>query len=256
MKSLYKGALDLPARPIIFALLIMLSNAWSANAKEVAVAMGNFEPYFIADNNSGIFGDIITATFNKIPGYEPRFFYGFTNKDLWATFQSGQMDAAANVFDDIVIDGCRSKPVFRFRDVVVSKAEAAIDLQSLADLKGKTVVMFEGAEAFFGEAFASNLTAAKVELGKPELQVRMLHADRYQLSVGDLFIFLQAIKNLHDPAVTPEKFVFHDVLPVTYSRMAFKDEILCFKFNKALQALKDSGEYEAIYNKYLKQLGY
>ena len=242
-------------RSLCLAVFLSLQ-ALTASGKDIAIAMGNFEPYFIAKNNSGIFADIVSAVFQKMPGYQPQFFYGFTNRELWSSFQSGQIDAATNIFDSVDIEGCRTDPVFRFRDVAITKAKNNFQLNNLADLKGKTVVMFEGAREFFGEDFASNITAASVELGKPELQVRILFAERYQVSVGDLFIFLQAIKNLNDPAVTPDQFVVHNVLPVNYSRLAFQDIELCQPFNVALQQLKDSGEYERIYQRYLKDLGY
>ena len=225
-------------------------------AKEVTIAMGNFEPYYIEEHNTGIFADIITSTFAHLPDYDVKFIYGYSNQGLWDSFNAGKVDAASNVFDSIDIDGCRSEPVFRFRDVAVTKASKKLVVDSLSGLKGKKIVTFQGAKAFLGDEFSKHVTAAYQEVSKPELQVRMLFADRYDVSVGDVFIFLQAIENLNDESIHASMFEFYDIFPQIYSRLAFHDIQLCQQFNQALLKVKESGEYEKIYQRYLNSLGH
>lgn len=219
----------------------------------VVVAMGNFEPYFLASSQSGIFTDIVTAVFERMPGYEPHYLFGLSNNQLGSAFAGGRADAVANVFDTVELEGCRSDPVFRFRDVAITLFSEDLDIQSVIDLKGRSIVSFEGAYDFFGPSFSSVVEKAHYkEVEKPHLQARLLMAGRYQVSVGDLMIFLQARQSIAQkegrdalPAI-----VVHDIFPQKYSRMAFKEQAVCTAFNEALAQLKASGEYEAIYTRY------
>ena len=88
-------------------------------------------------------------------------------------------------------------------------------------------------------------------MGKPAWQVRVLLDKGAQVSIGDVFIFLHSAQLIQ--GVSFEQFRFHNILPITYSRMGFRDKILCGAFNTALARVKASGEYDAIYNEYLKR---
>ena len=81
-------------------------------------------------------------------------------------------------------------------------------------------------------------------------------AGRYQVSVGDLMIFLQARQSIaqKEKRDALPSIVVHDIFPQQYSRMAFKDQAICAAFNEALALLKASGEYEAIYTRYQTSL--
>tara|TARA_R110000868_G_C10971688_1_gene770115 strand:- start:18426 stop:19166 length:741 start_codon:yes stop_codon:yes gene_type:complete len=243
-------------KKISYRAVIAMLLASATYAEEISIAMGNFEPYFIERKNSGVFADIVSAAFRYIPGYQPKYVYGHSNKGLWAGFDSGHIDAASNVFDTMKVKGCLSNPVFRYHDVVISKASNNVVINQLDDLKLKSIVSFQGAKNILGKSFASVVSAAYHEVPKPELQVRMLVADRYQVSVGDKYIFLQAIKNLKTQEIQPQDFKFHDVFPPTYTRLAFHDKSLCEKFNLALEKIKQNGQYEDIYQSYLMDLHY
>jgi len=228
-----------------------------ASAKDVTIGMGNFEPYFIEDGNTGIFGDLIKAVFRHMPDHEPVFEYGYSNAGLWNNFQSGRSDAISNLFDSVELKGCRSDPIFRFRDVAITRASANIKINSVADLAGKSIVTFQGAKMFFGKEFANAVSSsAYEEIDKPKLQARMLHGNRAEVSVGDMFIFLHSLKAMNKSLGKPGDFVFNDIFPQIYSRMGFHDEKLCAAFNIALKKVRDSGEYERIYESYLEKLGF
>lgn len=223
----------------------------------VVVAMGNFEPYFLSSSQSGIFTDIVTAVFKGMPEYEPHYMFGLSNNQLWSAFSGGRADAVVNVFDSVELEGCRSDPVFRFRDVAISLLSEDLDIESVVDLKGHSIITFEGAHNFFGPAFSGVIQQAQYkEVEKPHLQARLLMAGRYEVSVGDLMIFLQARQSIAQKEgrdVLPA-IVVHDIFPQIYSRMAFKDSAVCARFNEALASLKASGEYEAIYTRYQASL--
>ncbi len=71
-----------------------------------------------------------------------------------------------------------------------------------------------------------------------------------------MFIFLDSIKAENNISLTPLDFSYHDIFPAIYSRMGFRDKLVCESFNKSLREIKSSGEYEQVYRKYLKRLNY
>jgi len=219
--------------------------------------MGNFKPYYIESENSGLFTDVVSAVFREMPDYEPSYVWSLSNNALWASFAAGRLDAVSNLFDSVDMNGCRTDPVFRFHDVAITRADSKIQLQSTSDLKHKRVVAFQGAKGFFGETFTQQIDSAVYEeVSKPELQANMLRVKRYDVSVGDLYIFLEALKGLGGQGASPSDFVVHDIFPSIYSRLGFRDKALCGEFNAALKKVKASGEFETIYSGYLENLGY
>ncbi|WP_419905478.1 substrate-binding periplasmic protein [Kiloniella sp.] len=229
----------------------------SAAAKEVTIGMGNFEPYYIGDDNTGIFTDLIIAVFDRLPDHEPKFIFGRPNNRLWQDFKNGRVDAVSNLFDTVEIDGCRSDPIFRFRDVAVTRKSSNITIESVQDLEGQKIIAFQGAKDFFGPEFSEVVGDSNYsEASEPRLQAQALNDNRVDVSVGDLFIFLHSIKNTQGSSADAKDFKIHDILPVVFSRMGFWNYELCREFNKALQDVKDSGEYEMIYDRYLQELGH
>lgn len=242
-------------RGLTLTACLAAAGAGPAAAKDVTIGMGNFAPYYIAEGETGIFIDLIKAVFRRLPDHQPRFLFGRPNKRLWIDFKNGKIDAVSNMFGSVEWQGCRSEPVFRFRDVAVTRADAGLALKSIDDLAGKRIVTFQGAAGFFGPKFADLDFAKYTEVGKPEIQARILYLGRVDVSVGDMFLFLQSVKTSTKPAMEPADFAFHDILPPTLSRMGFHDRELCLRFDAALKEVRASGEYERIYQTYLKQLG-
>ncbi len=251
------GSSDFLLKKIVLFCACLLFFSPTVSAKEVKVGMGNFAPYYIADGQTGIFTDLIIAVFEKLPNYEPVFIFGYPNNRLWEDFKRHKVDAVSNLFDTVEIEGCRSDPIFRFRDVAVTRASSNVTVKEIQDLEGMNIISFQGAKAFFGPEFFriashSNFSVAS----EPRVQAQALLDRRVDVSIGDLFIFLDNIKSHSGDDIGPESFRFHDILPVIYSRMGFWDKQLCTDFNLALKQVKESGEYEKIYDRYLRILGY
>ncbi|WP_417453670.1 substrate-binding periplasmic protein [Kiloniella sp.] len=249
----------LPVLKIIQLLLFLVGFVFfstQASSKDVTIAMGNFEPYYVAENHTGIFTEIIAAVFQEIPDHDPVFIFGRPNNRLWQEFTRRKVDAVSNLFDSVEVDACRSDPAFRFRDVAITRAETNITLEKIEDLEGLNIIAFQGAKDFFGPSFASVVENGMFSVAsEPGVQAQALWDGRVDVSVGDLFIFLNSLKNLSGNNVPASLFKIHDILPVAYTRMGFWDAEVCTKFNKALQKIKDNGEYEKIYDRYLRIYG-
>ena len=218
----------------------------------VKISMGNFEPYFIAEGETGIFTDILKLVFAELPEYQPHYLFGSSNNRLILEYQKGNVDAVSNLFDAIPLDACRSDLFFRFRPFVVSLRNRNITINHVNDLSQYSIITFQGAKKFLGEGVSRYMNdEAYRELGKPAWQVRVLKDGKADVSIGDLFIFLHSAQNINGFALTD--FNYHDVLPIITSRMGFRDPALCSAFNNALAKVKASGAYDGVYTKYLKQ---
>lgn len=226
----------------------------TGQTRVIAIGSGSFGPYYDATTNSGIFPEIIKAVFREMPGYEPKFLFYNNIKDVWRSYQAERFDAISNLFDSFHASGCRTEPAFRFTDVVISKAEDNRNINTIKDLQSLNIIAFEGAKEFFGAEFESYVSQGNyLEVGKQKLQPKLLLSGRYDVNVGDLYIFFHALSRL-DKNVDPDQFKIHPIFPQISSSMGFRDESLCPIFNKALRKVKASGEYERIYRNYLERL--
>jgi len=244
-----------PQAWLIFCLFSI--NPLSSQAQEVTVGMGNFEPYFIEQGTSGIFTDLIHAVFKKMPNHQPKFLFGRSNNRLWHDFKQNNVDAVSNLFDSVELDACRSDPIFRFRDVAVTKKSADFKIKKIADLAGKYIVTFQGARSFFGNEFEKTThskSGSYREVSRPSWQVQVLGSDSADVSVGDMFIFLHTLKETKNLNLSASDFTFHDIFPAIYTRMGFRDPQICQLFNQALKKIRANGQYEKIYSSYLRQL--
>ena len=237
-----------------FVCLLSLSQPmW---AKELTIGMGNFEPYFNTKTQDGIFTEVVEQVFKRMPNYSAKMVFGLSNNELWHSYDKNMLDGVTNVFD-FKPNSCLTDPVFRFQDVVVTNKKRNIKINNLEDLRGKSIVTYQGAKTFWGSHFASIVsTTDYVELNEPARQAMLLTANRADASIGDIFIFMNAIRQSKQPNTTINDFTIHHVFPQKYSYMAFRDIEVCSEFNSALEALKQSGDYELIYKRHLNAFGY
>ncbi len=251
-------------RYFFYGLLLVLVNmpsGWAnqnTDTQQVRIAMGNFEPYFIEKDETGIFTDLIRAVFEKMPNkYSPQYLFGYSNRRAWHEFKQGKLDAVSNLIDSEKLEACRSDKFFRFRDVVVSKASSKYQIRKMSDLTNKRIVTFQGAKGFLGEEFSKTIKAQNYqEIAQQNWQAKVLFTGAADVSIGDMFTFLHSIKEMKKITAKTRDFVFHDLFPPQYSRMGFHDAKLCKAFNQALKKVKNSGRYEQIYDQYLKHFNY
>lgn len=244
-------------RRLVILMLIIIFTPVPASAKGLSVGLGNFKPYFIREQNSGLFTEIIKETFSLMPQYKIIFKWDRPLKRLAYELDNGKLDAAALIIsksDNTYL----SEPIFRFTDVAVTLKSRKLVISSISDLKDKSVVTYYGAKIFLGEEFAimAQTHPKYVELPVPMSQAKMVAEGRYEVSVGDIYVFLQSIKEWKDGKFKPEQFDFHRLFPDKYTYMGFREKKVCDEFNQALKRIKENGKYEALYQKYLQELGY
>ena len=242
---------------ILCTVLISLLLGYSvASAEVVRVAVGRSQPpYFIVDQDRGIQHDIIKEAL-AFRGHEMTAFY-VPNPRAAALIKDGRVEASAVIrpglgFDDILTD-----PVISYQNVLITRAEDGLALNSLEDLAGYRVVAFKSATKLLGERFAKAVQKAGSyeEVVNQIAQVRMLYERRADIVVSDRNIFAYYVRQSVTENKIDQEFDYkmHPVFPPTVYYLAVPGEGIRRDFNEGLKKLRDTGRYKEIFSSYAEE---
>ena len=239
----------------------VVASSWAglAQAKEVKLLFGlALAPYVIQDNHSGFEMDIIRAALA---------YKGHTLTPMYVSFslvaqtmKENKADGAQRGGPDLV-DGegfyyAQSQTVV-YQDMAISLKKNHLTIQSIADLKGKVVVAFQGASKFLGPEFAAAVAGNKQynETANEQKKVKQLYSNGMDVFVGDINIFKYFRSKITD-VDTKAEIVLHKVFQNTdikTNHAVFKDKQLRDDFDAGLMQLKASGKYQEIIKKYVAE---
>ena len=137
-----------------FLLISLLIFSTTLMAKQVLkIGVGNFPPFFVEKENKGIFIEITNEIFKQLPEYTVQYLF-MSNDRLLHEINSGKrIDAACNIFADSKVNAYLSEPIFRYRDVAVSKKSEQLKINNISDLQGKSIAAYQGATELLGSEF-------------------------------------------------------------------------------------------------------
>jgi len=243
-------------------LLILLFGVVPVQAQEVRVGIGfAIPPYVIEKSNSGVEVDVIREAF-KSQGHSAVFVY-LPNLRLPLAFDEGSVDciatnAAYDVGKDAQRDAYYSDITVVFQNYAVALKEKGYDIKSIADLSDKVVLGFNNAVKYLGSEFAfmAESNPRYSELADQALQVRLLYTERVDVVVSDKRIFLywrnQLTRSpLADSINLNQKIVFNPIFPSAPRHLAFAAPELRSDFNDGLTAIRKSGGFGSIVEKYV-----
>jgi polar amino acid transport system substrate-binding protein len=132
----------------------------------------------------------------------------------------------------------------------------SILIEKPQDLDSLTVASFQGAE----KRYPTWLKKVKNEnrfygVGDQLTQVKLLNFERYDVVLSDRYIFmyfskqLKFINTLEINEVDEHKVI---IANIDDYRPVFRSKKIRDDFNSGLKKLKDSGEFQKIYEKYMK----
>ncbi len=228
-------------------------------ARELKIAFSYDIPPFVTENGTaGMEVEILTNALAH---------QGYTFTVIQAPYKRLQVavaeigvDAAASVrrVDD---DGTfYSDDFIDFKNFAITKKESGITLQTIQDLKGKTILAWQNAHrdlgTEFGKLFSPDVKEPYVEkyreVAVQKNQVEMFLRGRAQVIVIDEAIFKWFSKQLLHTGYQMEHFVFHNLFPgKTSFQTNFKEKYLRDDFNKGLHHIRKNGTYQKIIDKYL-----
>jgi len=242
----------------VLAFLIAATFAGAAQAKEVNMIFGlALPPYVIQESNSGFEVDIIRAALAV---------KGHTLKPTYASFLAApkmlkekQADAAQRGSPELKESegfSYAAEPTVVYQDAAVSLKKNNLKIDTLADLRGKSIVSFQGATQFLGPDFAAAVkgNANYQESSNERRKLQMFYASTAQVYTGDINIFKYYRDSVKGDVDSKQEVVYHKVFPANTDvtrNAVFLDKQVRDDFNAGLKQLKSSGQYQQIIRKYV-----
>jgi len=218
------------------------------------IGVGNFPPFFIERENKGIFIEITNEIFKQLPEYTVQYIF-MSNTRLLHEINSGErIDAACNIFSGSEVNAYLSEPIFRYKDVAISKKSSQLVVNKISDLQGKSIAAYQGAKELLGSEFKemANKNPKYSEHPHPRDTTYLMLSGSKNVRVGDINIFWHDLNNKHFKEyekLDASQFKIHYLWPDVYSHIAFKEQELKDSVNKVIAELKLSGKIEEIYAK-------
>lgn len=225
-----------------------------ASAQEILMAFSQeIPPYIIETSNSGIEIDIISAALA---------YKGHTLKPLYfplgrvpIAFSHNLVDAAMGDMGVLLKDGFYANPAVIYDNIFITLKSRGITINKPSDLDSFHVASFQGAEKRYPDWLKSVVKDNRFFGVSEQLrQVELLQRGRFDVVLCDRYIFryfvnkIELMKELEISEVDEHNFITVD--PMNY-RPVFRDKKIRDDFNLGLSYLKESGEFQKIYDKYL-----
>lgn len=219
--------------------------------KELTVAVGlALPPYNIPETDSGIELDIVREAL-QLKGYVIKAKYvpfARVKREL----MNREVDAALTINPDSGIEAFYSNEHLICQNVVVSLKKNNFNINTIHDLKDRSVLAFQDATLYLGKDFASmadqNVTYR--EIAKQEIQINLLYTNRVDAIVLDKNIFYHHRKH-NNMVDTSQQIDIRPIFPPTPFSVAFVDKTVRDDFNQGLKQLRESGRYDEIVKKYI-----
>ncbi len=147
------------------------------------------------------------------------------------------------------------EPTVLYQDVGITLKSNKLSIKSVADMKDKSIIGFQGASHFLGSDFSAAVkgNAKYNETSDEKRRVMQLYANGAQVYVGDLNVF-KYYKGSVTGVDTRQDVEIHKVfehVSQKFNNAVFRDKQLRDDFNAGLKQLKASGQYKQIVKKYV-----
>ena len=241
----------------LFAVLLMLI-APTVLAEDVTMAFGEkIPPFCFPETNSGIEIEVIAEALAVGGGHKLKPVY-FPFARVPVAFKAGEVDAAmTDLGEDMQPHGGHyGDPAVFYDNVFITLRSRGLKIRRPEDLKGLSVIAFQGADKRYPEWLGPVKQAGNYhEQNDQSLQVRMLNDGRHDVVLSDRNIFryfsLQLTRTGSFKQQPIQEHAFTIARPQDY-RPVFRSAKVRDDFNTGLALLKKSGRYRAIYDKYLR----
>ena len=240
--------------PFISASICLAPSALQAEeATETSVRVATREflpPYVYEDAKSGIEIDLVKAIFREM-GYRP-IFVQLPRIRMTSAFEDHQVDGSITQNSGMSNAGCVTENYIEHYNVGLALESRNLNLKSLDDIKGMSIISFSGATRFLGPDFHEAVKSAKryTESGDQSIHIPLLYKHRFDVAVGDRWILRLAQRRHFDATGEYKKLAAYEIMPPTHYRARFHDQAICDAFDSALQKIRDSGAYNEIWASY------
>lgn len=240
---------------IMLSFVIFICFTLNAGASSLKIAIGlALPPYIISDENRGMEYDIVEAVLNS-RGYEIEPYY-FPFARIVKSMRDKLVDGVMTINEQSGLENVYyTNSHITYQNVAISLASEQLRIDSISDLADYSIIAFQNAKLYLGDEYRQTVenNPKYRELAQQDNQVALFFIGRTQVYLGDINIFHYYRATLDNVDTTAEITV-HPIFPKTYYKVAFHDRQLRDEFNTGLEALKKSGEYNRIIEKYSRNL--
>ncbi len=242
---------------IMLVWLMVVPGTGICHARELVIAFSDDIPPFVMDNGTkGLEIDIMRAALGH-KGYSFKVLQCSYKRLQIAVTEMG-LDGAAAVRESR--DGTfYSDNFIAFRNFAITKKKSGIRIDTLEDLKGKTIVAWQNAyrdlgvefEALFSPNRAEPYRKLYLEVPIQKRQVELFLKGRAEVIIIDEAIFKWFKKKLESRTGQAVEVVYHSLFnTVTRFRVSFRDVSVRDDFNQGLRFIREKGIYRKILDSY------
>ncbi|MND66479.1 ABC transporter arginine-binding protein 1 precursor [compost metagenome] len=231
----------------LFALLL----AWgSASAEQLRMAANLWPPFTDARlTGNGLAAELVSTALKRA---------GHTTEYVevpWARalrgLQEGDYDLLVSAWynDERARYGLFSKPYLTNRILFLKRKDGPVAYSVLADLRAYSIAVGRGYR--YGTAFDNDPSLTKVPVVDFQMAARMLAAGRVQLALEDelaaRFYLNRELKGISDQLEFLPKPLSENGLHILVRRSHPHHRQLVEAFDRAMQAMREDGTYQAIF---------
>jgi len=231
---------------------VLLLVGTAGQARDLRMVFSQYTPPYVLDDGQGIVVDIVReALAHHGHEVEPLFLpigRGFL------MFAQGRVDGTAIIKRNSGLEAHYSAPFMQYNNHAIALERSGLNLETLADLEGRSIIAFQNAHKYLGEAFGTAVADQPdyKEMGNQKTQVLMLLKGRVDTVVMDRAIFrFYRGQLIREGRVPGEQGIdYFDLFPPTPYRCAFTDPAIRDDFNDGLRRIREDGTYNAIFAEY------
>lgn len=229
-------------------------------ADELTIAFGQYRPPFILEKSKkGLEIDICRLAL-AYKGHTMKIHH-MPNKRLQNVLKNRtELDGAASVRKDKE-DGFYYVDKFIYYDnYAVSKKKSNFTINKVLDLVSYKVLAWQNAYRDLGDEFFNIFNPdSKIKHNKYQehynqtSQITMFWAGRADTIIIDKTIFGWHRIQLNKKYNTSDEIIYHNIFSgKTYFQVAFRDKKIASDFQEGLNNIKETGEYDKLYKKYIQ----
>ncbi|HSC85146.1 MAG TPA: transporter substrate-binding domain-containing protein [Pseudomonas sp.] len=234
---------------VVLGLLLLL--AQDALAESLRIGFGTHKPPYVFENEArGLEYDIVAAAakaagFSLEVRYEPM-------ERLHLALRRGDLDGIATTSSRSGIEAFYSATYIHYHNAAVALSARRYRITSIADLGRYSISAFQRARHLLGPEFQA-MADANPRYREEALQInrnRLLYSGRVEVVVGDPRILGYLNQQVADQVEIHQPITWYFIFPPTPYSVGFRDQEQRDRFDRGLEAIRASGEYLQIEQRY------
>ena len=222
-----------------------------AAAELLRVGFGTHKPPYIFEGEPrGLEYELVMSAASR-GGLQLTPYYAPMERLHWMLAR-GELDAIATTNSQSGVTAFYSDAYIEYHNVAVALARRQLSISRIADLGQHSISTYQRARYLLGPEFQA-MAEHNPQYREEALQInrnRLLFSGRVELIIGDLRIFKYFNTQVADQVDVSQALTYYLLFPSTPYSVGFRQAAPCALFNQGLKALRESGDYQRIEQRY------